>query len=69
MKSGRYLCAIGEATSDRINDYKIGMYDKDNKTFSFFNGSYNRTELKYREKIGSNISCVLFAKHIDDIEF
>lgn len=68
LKGHKYLCAIGSTkTTEQINDYRVAIWD--GNLFSFTNGSYSNTELNFREQIGSNITTVLKAKLIDDIDF
>ena len=63
-----YICAIGNMFNEKITNYKVGTFDKERQTFSFSNGAYANTELKFRESIGSSYCCVLLCKNIDDIE-
>lgn len=62
-----YLCAIGTTLSDVIDYYSVGIYRRG--LFSFKNGSYSNTELDFRKALSNNITTVLKAKKISDIDF
>ena len=64
----QYLCAIGTILNNEIKDYSVGTYYKFNDLFSFKNGCGANTELFFNKKDGSNITCVLKVKLIDEIE-
>lgn len=60
-----YLCGIG--THGDINDFRVGIYNKDRNSFSFTNADYGNTEL-YIEPKGSNATYVISSVCLQDID-
>ena len=60
-----YLCGIG--TSGQINNFRVGIYNKDRESFSFSNGSYSPNEL-YKEPRGNNTTYVISAVCLQEID-
>lgn len=69
IKGEQYLCAIGTTlTGNHTKDYEVGVFTGRN-TFSFKNGAYSNIELGFRKGMSSNITIVIEAKLIDEIDF
>ena len=56
----------------RLNDFGVGIYNKDRESFSFSNGSYSPMEL-YKKPVGSSATYVISAtplqETVDNIDF
>lgn len=60
-----YLCGIG--SHEKINDFGVGIYNKDRESFSFSNGSYSPMEL-YKKPVGSSATYVISATPLQEID-
>jgi len=60
-----YLCGIG--SHGQIKDFRVGIYDEKNESFSISNGFYSDTKY-YKEPSGGNATYVISATCLQEID-